>query len=316
MKKYIRFRLWICVPVLLGITIFNFVIVYMAPGDPADMLIRPGLLPDMIEAKKELMGFNKPILIQYGIWLKNILCGNWGYSYSTHRPVLSMIVQRLGATFLLMGSGMILSLVIAFPLGIVSGLKRNQLIDRVLTVCSFVFCSIPGFFLGICLIYIFSLKLSLLPSSGMATLGIDRNLRDILWHMILPVSVLALPAIGSYTRYIRGCVADVLSQDYIRTAIAKGAPFGRIIGVHMLKSTLITIVTLIGTEIPSLFCGAVIVEQIFGWPGIGNLTMDSILARDYPVLLGVNLIAAIIILITNLTVDVIYCFINPQIRYG
>ncbi|MDR1194561.1 MAG: ABC transporter permease [Peptococcaceae bacterium] len=316
MSRYIRRRLLICIPLLLGISLLNFIIVHLAPGDPADMLIRPGLAPEMIVLQKEAMGLGQPIWAQYGIWLKNILLGNWGYSYATHRPVIAMIGERVGPTFLLMGVSLLLSLLLAFPWGILSGLRQNSLGDRLSAGVCFTLFSTPGFFLGISLIYLFALKIPLFPPSGMYTLGGERGFLDVARHLALPAAALALPGAGVYTRYVRSCTLEVLSQDYPRGARAKGARTFRLLRVHMLRNMMITMVSVIGMEIPPLFCGAVVADRVFAWPGIGKLTMDAIAARDYPVLLGVNLIAAIIILLANLGTDLLYCWIDPRIRYS
>jgi peptide/nickel transport system permease protein len=315
MSQYIKRRLLLCIPTLLGITILSFIIVYMAPGDPADMLLRPGISPEIIEAKREALGLNQPIWKQYLIWLQNLLSGNWGYSYSSHQPVLSMINQRLGATLLLMGSSLVLSLLVSLPLGILSALYKNKVTDKIITFFSFFVCSVPGFLMSLGFIYLFSLRLPILPSSGMYTLGTDSSIADVCRHMVLPLSALSLPEIGTYSRYIRGSIIDALGQDYVRTARAKGLPLSRILNIHMLRNALITLISVVGTEIPVLFCGSVVIDRVFSWPGIGMLTMDAVLARDFPVLLGVNFIAAILILLSNLLVDLLYSLINPQIRY-
>lgn len=316
MTTYLIRRLLISIPVLFGVTIVNFVIINLAPGNPVEMMIDPNLTPDVIEQRKEALGLNDPVYVQYFHWLINVLQGNLGYSYSTYVPVAELIGERIGPTLLLMGTGLILGLIIAIPLGIISAVKQYSWVDYLSTGFSFMGISIPHFFLGLGLIYIFALQLGWLPSGGMQSLGAQGGgFLDRLQHLILPASMLAVGIAGKKLRYVRSSVLEILGQDYLRTARAKGLKEFVVVNKHALRNALIPIVTVVGLEIPLLFGGAVITEQIFQWPGLGQLTMSSVLSRDYSTLMGLNLLAAVMVIVGNLITDIAYSIVDPRIRY-
>lgn len=314
--KYILRRLLIAIPVILGITIINFVLINMVPGNPLDMLIDPNIPAVAQEARREALGLDKPIYVQYVSWLFNLFRGNMGYSIAISRPVVDVIGERIVPTLLLMLSSLTVGLLIALPVGIVSATKQYSVKDHVVTTISFLGISIPSFFLGLALIFIFSVKFHLLPSRGMYTIGAEHNtVLDLLRHLVMPTIVLAVGVAGRIVRYVRSSVLEILHQDYLRTARAKGLRESTVIWIHAFKNALIPIITVVCMEIPGLFGGAVITEQIFSWPGIGSLTVASILNRDYPVLMGLNLLAAFIVLISNLTADILYAVFDPRIQY-
>ena len=313
MSKYILKRILIAIPVLIGITIIDYIIMCLA-GSPLEMLQGPRVSEAAVEAKKIALGLDQPVYIQYFVWLGQLLRGNMGYSISSYQPVSQMIGAHIGPTLLLMGVSLSASLLIAVPAGIYSAIRQYSKGDYAVVTFSFLGSSIPSFFLALLLIYLFTVKLGLLPSGGMVTLGTDGGAADIAVHMVMPVLVLAFSLAGSNIRYIRSSVLEILQQDYLRTARAKGIGYRNVIGKHALRNSLIPIITVIGMQIPMLFGGAVIVEQIFSWPGLGLMTMSAITSRDYPVIMGVCLLSAVVVLVTNIVTDILYALADPTIQ--
>lgn len=313
MGKYIIKRILIAIPVLLGITIIDYAIMCLA-GSPLEMLQGPRVSEAALEVKKIALGLDKPIYVQYFVWLEQLLHGNMGYSLKSFQPVTAMIVDHLGPTLLLMGVSLVAGLVIAIPAGIFSAVHQYSKGDYAVVTASFLGSSVPGFFLSLLLIYIFTVKLGILPSSGMITLGTDGGAMDVAKHMVMPVLVLAFSMAGTNIRYIRSAVLEILQQDYLRTARAKGIGHFLVINKHALRNALIPIVTVIGMQIPLLFGGQVIIEQIFSWPGLGLMTMSAINTRDYPVIMGVCLLSAVVVLLANLITDILYALVDPTIQ--
>lgn len=313
MGKYILKRILIAIPVLIGITVIDYAIMCLA-GSPLEMLQGPRVSEGALEAKRIALGLDKPFYIQYFIWLGQLLQGNMGYSMKSYQSVSSLIGSHLGPTLLLMGVSLIISLLIAVPAGIYSAVHQYSKGDYAVVTFSFLGSSVPGFFLSLLLIYIFTVKLRVLPSSGMVTLGADGGIGDVAKHMVMPVTVLAASMAGSNIRYIRSAVLEILQQDYLRTARAKGIGRFKVIYKHALRNALVPIVTVIGMEIPVLFGGAIIIEQVFSWPGLGLMTMSAISNRDYPVIMGVCLLSAVVVLIGNLVTDILYALVDPTIQ--
>ncbi len=313
MSKYIIKRILIAIPVLIGITIIDYAIMCLA-GSPLEMLQGPRISEAAVEAKKIALGLDQPIYVQYFVWLEQLLQGNMGFSMKSYQPVSQMIAEHLWPTLLLMGASMLMGLLIAVPAGIYSAVKQYSKGDYAVVTASFLGSSVPGFFLSMILVYIFTVKLGLLPSSGMITLGTDGGAVDIAKHMVMPVLVLAFSIAGTNIRYIRSAVLEILQQDYLRTARAKGIGHFLVINKHALRNALIPIVTVIGMQIPMLFGGQVIIEQIFSWPGLGLMTMSAINSRDYPVIMGVCLLSAIVVLVANLVTDILYALVDPTIQ--
>lgn len=316
MKKYILKRLLIALFVLFGITIIDFVIMNMAPGSPLDMMRNPMVSQAALDMKAEALGLNDPLYLQYFKWLGELFQGNMGYSMITYQPVSNLIATHIGPTLLLMGVSLLVGLAIAVPLGVLSAVKQYSLSDYTAMTASFLGISVPSFFLSLVLIYVFTVKLNWLPSSGMVTMGTNGGILDVIKHMILPCSVLVVSVAGRNIRYVRSSMLEILGQDYLRTAKAKGIKEFFIISKHAMRNALIPIVTVLGMEIPVVFGGAVVIEQIFSWPGIGLLTMSSIMSRDYPTVMGLNLLAAVIVLVANLLTDLLYAVVNPTIQYS
>lgn len=314
MLKYIIKRILVAIPVLIGITIIDFLIMTMV-GSPLELLQGPRVSQAAIETKRIALGLNKPVYVQYWIWLTNLLQGNMGYSMKSFQPVSQMIKTYIGPTLLLMSVSLFVSMLIAVPAGIYSAVHKYTPQDYTVVTLSFLGSSVPGFFLALVLIYSFTVRLGWLPSSGMYTLGAQKSALDVVRHMIMPVIVLATSMAGTNIRYIRSAMLEILRKDYLRTARAKGIGRFLVINKHALRNALIPVITVLGMHIPILFGGAIIIEQVFSWPGLGMMTMSAIISRDYPVIMGVCLMSAIVVLVANLLTDVIYALVDPTITY-
>lgn len=315
MTAYILRRILVSIPVLLGITILSFLIVYLSPGDPVDMMLDPSTPKEMVEATREKLGLDQPLHTQYYRWLTQILHGNLGYSFKTYRPVSQMIAERIGPTLLLMGSGMLIGAFVGIVLGAISAVKQFSWFDYFSSVFSLFGISIPSFFLGMVLIYIFALKFAVLPSSGTMTPGLGASFADRVRHLILPAFVLSFYTSGQLARYVRSCMLEVLGKEYLRTARSKGLLESIVIMKHALRNAMIPVVTVLGMQIPELFGGAIITEQLFSWPGIGQLAIGSMVGRDYPVLMALNLITAVLVIASALLTDLVYAALDPRIQY-
>ena len=314
MWKYILKKLLLAIPVLLGITIIDYAIMSLA-GSPLDLLVGPRVSEGTIAARAAQWGLDQPVYVQYWRWLTEMLRGNLGYSYKNFQPVADLIGSHIGPTLLLMGVSMVLGLLIAVPAGIYSAVHRYQKRDYAVVSASFLFSSVPGFFLALVLIYFFTVHLGWLPSSGMYTAGVGGGLIDLIRHLAMPALVLAVGVAGGNIRYIRSAVLEILEMDYLRTAKAKCMGRRIVIRKHALRNALLPIVTVIGMQIPTLFGGAVIVEKIFSWPGLGLITMDAVTGRDYPLIMGVCLLSAVVVLLSNLLTDILYALVDPTIQY-
>lgn len=315
MKRYILKRLMIAVPVLFMVSIFSFIIINLAPGNPVDLYVAPDATAEQIEATKTALGLDQPLPVQYIKWITNLLQGNLGFSYSTRQPVAAILFSRVSPTLQLMGISLVVGYLVAIPLGIYSAVKKNTWVDYLITSNSFLGVSVPNFFLGLGLIYIFSLQLAWLPTGGMQVLGGDGGVLERIQHLILPVIVLATSISGNMIRYVRSSMIDVLGENYLRTATAKGLKARDILTKHGLRNALIPIITIIGMDIPKLIGGAVVTEQIFQWPGLGQLMITSINSRDYPVLMAITLLSAVAVMVANISTDILYAVVDPRIKY-
>ncbi len=314
--KYILKRLLVAVPVFFGIMLLVYIISSLAPGSPLDALLAdPKVNAAELEKRRLELGLDQPVIVQYFTWFKEFLNGNLGYSYSTHRLVSDMIRERVGITAILAGTSILLSLLVSLPIGIVAASKPNSPGDYSSRILSFIMVATPNFFMGLMLIYIFSVVLKILPSGGMYDTSGTKTTASLLRHMILPCLVLSFQHIGSWVRYIRSCMLEVLQEDYIRTAKAKGLRKWGVIFRHGIKNALIPVAAVVGMSVPSLVGGAVVTEQVFGWPGIGTLMVQSIRARDYPVIMGITAVVAITVLVCNIATDLLYGVLDPRIRY-
>jgi peptide/nickel transport system permease protein len=313
--SYIIRRLLGAIPLLLGISVILFAIIQMAPGGPLDIYAEnPSVSKEALAQIAARYGLDQPVPVQYFLWLKAIVVGDWGYSIRTGRPVLDEIVLRLGPTLQLGGLAMLVSLLIAVPVGIISAARRGTKLDGTVTVLSFAGISTPVFWLALLLQLLFSVKLGWLPSAGYQSIG-DGSFIDRLRHIIMPAAVLSLATVASWSRFIRSGMIDVLNQDYIRTAYAKGRSERAVLFMHALRNAMIPAVTVIAVDFVTIISGAVITETVFAWPGIGRLFMESMDGRDYPMLMGLMMMGSLAIVVANIVADLCYAALDPRIRY-
>jgi peptide/nickel transport system permease protein len=312
--QYIAQRLLTAIVVLLGVTFAVFLIIQMVPGDPARVILGVQANEEDLAALRERLGLNEPFLVQYGNWLVNAVQGDLGKSLITGQEVTPQITHRLPATLQLAAAALLIGLIIAIPAGIISALKPGSMIDVVASVTSQIGVAIPDFWLGIMLILLFSLTLGWLPARGYTP--IQEDFSDWLRHIILPAVTLGIISGAVQTRFVRSAMLEVLGENYIRTGRAKGLPERRVIMGHALPNAMITIVTIIGLQITALLSAVVVVEVVYGWPGLGRLALDAVLDRDYPLLQGTVLIMAILLTMVNLGVDLLYFVIDPRIEYA
>jgi peptide/nickel transport system permease protein len=317
--RYIIRRVLVSIPVLLGVSLIAFFLVH-ASGDPMAVYnANPNISSEDLIRLEKTYGFDKPVYIQYFYWLRNVVTGNWGQSFLTHQDVLAMIRQRLGNTLLLMGTAFVLTLIISTVLGIYSATHKYSFGDYVVTALSFFGYSMPSFWFGLMLIIIFAvlikeLGLPGLPAAGMYPVRGERTLWELIRHMILPATVLSLTSVAKYTRYLRSSMLEVIGQDYVRTARGKGVPERLVLFRHAFKNAVIPLVTLVMMDIPYLFSGALITEQVFAWPGMGRMYWEHAIWVDYPVLMGIILLVSALVVFCNLIADVSYAIIDPRIR--
>lgn len=318
-------RLLQSIPVFFAITMITFGLIHAVPGGPTARLeLDPDIKPEDIARIRANMGLDKPVWLQYLIWVgiaensegerSGLLQGNLGISYIDQTPVARNIADRLPNTLLLTATSLVLSLLVAVPLGVVSALRRNAWVDNVATVVSTAGVSIPSFWFGLIAILVFSVRLRWLPSGGMYTLGQERNVLDLLRHLAMPVAILSILNIAGWNRYVRGSMLEVIGQDYIRTARAKGLAKRVVIVRHGLRNALVPVTTLMGLSLPGLVGGALVTETIFGWPGMGRLAYHAATKRDYPVIMGVLVMSAMLVLVGNLLADLSYALLDPRVK--
>lgn len=309
MGNYITKRLFQLVPILLGVSFITFALMYIAPSDPAEMKLSAqgtAVSQEVIDETREEMGLNKPFIEQYLTWLLNLLKGDMGVSYVDNLPVSRKIVNALPSTIILAFSSMILTLVISIPLGVLSAVKQNRLIDYLIRFFTFIGTSVPNFFLALVLIYVFAMQLGLLPVLASGSIK----------GLILPTIALATVMISKYIRQVRAAVLEELKKDYVMGARSRGIQEGVILFKNVLRNSMITIVTLVGLSIGSLLGGAAVVETIFVWRGLGKMVVDAIGARDYPVIQGFVVWMAIIYVLVNLLTDLSYHLLDPRVKEG
>ena len=319
MRAYILRRLVISLPILLGLTLVTFFFTELMPGDFVDGLMPTTSIasfsPEQLKAMRENYGLNKPPHVRYLIWLRELAQGNLGRSLSSGAPILDEILDRLPATLQLTASSLLIGILVGGGLGILAAVKQYTWVDQLLTLLGFFWISTPGFVFAIGAIFLFSLKLPLFPTSGITNYGEEATILTRIHHMILPAMVLGLGSVASFMRYSRSSLLDVIRQDYITVARAKGLAERGVLLRHALRNALIPLITIISLDIPFLIGGTVIIEHIFAWPGMGTYSLAAIFARDYPVILAVNFTVALVVLISNLLADITYAFVDPRIRY-
>ncbi len=318
MGRYLIRQLLQAIPLLIAISFVVFMVMSAAPGGPLSVYENnPRLTPDDLARLQEKFGLNTPVPVRYVNWLGNFLRGDWGWSISQQRPVIDIIGERLGNTMLLMGLSFLLSLLIAFPIGIIAASKQYSWFDYLTTTFSFIGLSIPIFWSGLLAIIIFSVTLGWFPSTGTHTVSLNNefDLWDRLAHLVLPVTVLALNSAGQYTRYIRASMLEVLGQDYIRTARSKGIKEILVLGRHAIKNAAIPVVTIAALDLPALFGGAIITESIFAWPGMGQLFWRAANPPDYAVLIDLVTVSSALVIFFNLVADLLYGVLDPRIKY-
>jgi peptide/nickel transport system permease protein len=312
--QYIAQRLLTALAVLLGVTFAVFLIIQLVPGDPARVILGVQATDENVAAVRERLGLNEPFLVQYGRWLGNAVQGDLGKSLITGQEVAPQIRHRLPATLQLAAAALIIGLLIAVPAGIISALRPGSKIDVFTSVSSQIGVAIPDFWMGIMLILFFSLTLGWLPARGYTP--ISESFSEWLRHIILPAVTLGIISGAVQTRFVRSAMLEVLNENYIRTARAKGLSERRVIRGHALPNAMITIVTIIGLQITALLSAVVVVEVVFGWPGLGRLALDAVLDRDYPLLQGTVLIMAVLLTLVNLGVDLLYFVLDPRIEHA
>jgi peptide/nickel transport system permease protein len=314
-SAYIAQRAAQAAVLLLLVSIVGYGIMSVAPGGPlAVYLHNPQVTPEKIELLRHQLGLDRPWYLRYFGWLGGLLTGQWGYSYYTGRPVLDMIGERLPATFLLMLSAFAVATAASLPLGVLAATRKYSAGDNLLSLASFFVWAMPTFWFGLMLQLAFAVRWRLVPVAGMHDIG-NASPADLLRHLVLPAIVLGIGSIASWSRYLRSGILEVLSQDYVRTAHAKGLPRLRVMSRHVLRNSLIPIVTIMGLDLPALFSGAVITESIFGWPGMGRLFLAALNNRDYPVQMAGLMISAALLIAGSLAADLTYSVLDPRIRY-
>ncbi|WP_134704265.1 ABC transporter permease [Ammoniphilus sp. YIM 78166] len=316
MQIYIVKRLFQAIPLMLGITLISFALMYLAPGGPTDVMMDPKIKPEDKEKMMAALGLDQPAWIQYLRWLGNFIQGDWGTSFIRKMPVLDLIVERLPQTLLLMGFSFLFAAVLSIPIGILAARKKNTWVDYTSTFIAFLGLATPNFWLGILLLMTFSVYFNLLPAGGIHGFGSGSGgVWDYLKHLILPALTLGTADMAGLTRYTRSSMLEVLGQQYMTTARSKGLREWIVIYKHGLRNGLIPIVTVFGLSLPSFFGGAVIVEKIFSYPGIGLLFLDAVFQRDYPVIMAITTISAFLVVIGNLVADILYALLDPRIEY-
>lgn len=316
MGRYVARRLIQAIPLLLLISIASFALLKAAPGGPLSAYeANPTVTAEDLERLREAFGLDQPLPVQYLAWIGKFVTGDWGFSYAYHQQVLQLIGERLPNTVYLMATVYVFTLLLAIPIGIVVALRQYSWFDHLITGTTFAFLSTPTFWLGLLLIIVFGLQLRWFPLGGMASLDRPSDLFDRIHHLVLPVLTLSLVVVGQYTRYLRASMLETIHQEYIRTAWAKGLNERGVVLGHALKNASIPLVTVAALDLPDLFVGALVTEQIFGWPGMGRLFWDAATRFDYPILMGVLAVSSTLIVFANLLADVVYGYLDPRIRY-
>ncbi|MFM2106069.1 MAG: hypothetical protein RL338_1101 [Chloroflexota bacterium] len=327
MLTYAVRRLIQAIPIMFGISVLIFLIVQLAPGDPIDRFRTPRIRPEQLEALMRLYGLDRPLPEQYVAWITAFFTfpfdsAAWGYSFTTGLPVRDAIFERIPATVTLMGTSLAVTMLISIPIGILAAVRQYSWTDKIISWFATIGYAMPSFLIGIYVLYFGGVVLGQatggaisFPLFGRQSFGKDGDIPDLIWHLVLPVTSLAIQSIAGYSRYLRASMLDVLRQDYVRTAKAKGLPGNRVIYKHALRNAMIPFVTLLGLSLPGLVGGAVITEGIFSYPGIGQLTIDAIGRNDYPIIYATGMMTGFLVIVGNLLADIMYGVVDPRIKY-
>jgi peptide/nickel transport system permease protein len=305
--------------VVMGVVTLTFVLLHAAPGDPAERLLGPTATPEQLEAGRRALGLDRPLGTQYTAWLGRFIRGDWGVSLATGRPVLAMLGTAWPATVRLVLLSLLLSYLIGLVIGTIQAARHRSRLDTALSVVSVTLVALPGYWLGLMLVALFTYLLRLLPAFGASGFDTDylgrwARLADGLRHLALPLATLTLVGVGGAARFVRGAMLDALEQPFVATARAKGLTTARVVVRHALRHALIPVVTLLGLSLPALFSGAVFVEAVFAWPGVGRVLVEAVQARDYPVVMAATTISALLVVLGNLAADVVSGFVDPRLR--
>lgn len=324
MGRYVLKRLLLAIPLLLGIATITFFIAHLAPGDPMDMYLAKRadkqVDPEAIALIRQKYGLDQPIHVQYMKWLGNLATGDLGESFRYRRPVASLIWERAPYTLQLAGLALLFDALLGIGLGIFSAVKQYSLVDKSVTIGALVIYSIPGFWLALMLLLVFSVNLGWFPTSQTRSLDYELlswsgKVLDRLWHLVLPVFVLGVASAAGTARYMRSRLLEVLSEDYVLAARARGLKERTVILKHALRNAMIPILTIYGLALPFLLGGAVLIEKVFAWPGMGLLALEAVSGRDYPVILATGMTAAVLVILGNLLADVTYTLVDPRVSY-
>jgi peptide/nickel transport system permease protein len=315
MIRFILGRLLQAVPLVVGVSLIGFGLMHLAPGGPlAVYTLNAGIGGQDIERIRVIFGLDQPVYVQYWRWASNMLMGDWGRTFFGGRPVLDVILERLPATLILMGCSLSVAIVLGLAIGILGAVRRHSVFDMLATGGALFALSFPTFWFGLMAIYVFAVNLRWLPSGGMHEFGEEENLMDLVRHLVLPVAVLSLVITANWSRYARSSFLEVLQQDYMRTARAKGLRFHQRLLRHAFPNAVKPLIALLGVELPFLFSGALVAETIFGWPGMGRLFVDALSMKEYPILMGMIVFTALFVIVGNLVADIAIGLIDPRVR--
>ena len=314
MGRYVLGRLVQAVVLLILVTIIVFSLIHLAPGGPGAVMADNRLPAADIARMRANMGLDQSLPVQYLKWAEGLATGDFGISYTDSRPVLGEVMQRVPNTLILAGTAFIIALLIAVPVGVLSGARAHTRLDNLLSAVTFVALSLPVFWVGILFVIVFSVTFHWLPSSGMYTINQSHTLPDLLKHLVMPAVVLSLPTLAVFIRFVRVSVLETMQHDFVRTARSKGLTPRAVMYRHVLRNALLPIITIIGLNLPVVVAGAAVTESVFGWPGMGRLAVDSATTRDYPVVMAVTVLVAFAVIVINLLTDLLYVVIDPRVR--
>jgi peptide/nickel transport system permease protein len=315
LARFILGRLVQSVILIVGVSVIGFSLMQLAPGGPLALYtLNPTVTAQDIQRIKVIFGLDQPAYVQYLKWASNLLVGNWGFSFFGGRPVAGLVLERIPPTLLLMGTSLTVAMVVGVAIGILGAVRRYSVFDYLATTWAMLALSLPTFWFGLVAIYIFAVELNWFPAGGFVPLGGQGGILDALWHLVLPAGVLALVLVAQWSRYARSAMLDILNQDFMRTARAKGLSGPRVLFGHGLRAALVPLITLMGLQMPLLLGGALVTETVFSWPGMGLLFVNSLSMRDYPVLMAILMLSSVTVVLGNLAADLLNAWIDPRIR--